>query len=96
MKRPVIFSPEAVDDIKEIYLYIEPLAGYEIAARYANTIMAYCRSLEFYPVRGENRDDLGIGYRVLGFRRRASILYKIDPDAVRIIRIFHRGRAIKV
>jgi toxin ParE1/3/4 len=43
------------------------------------------------PRRGTPREDLGTGIRTLAFRRRATIVYSVEPGEVTILGIFHAG-----
>lgn len=44
------------------------------------------------PERGPRRDDLAAGIRILPFERRTVIIYRIDGDTVRILRVLYGGR----
>ena len=54
---PVIFTPEAQEQLAALYRYIAAAASPEIAERYASAIIAYCESLQDFPHRGTRRDD---------------------------------------
>ena len=45
MKYSVVFSPEAEEQLAELYGYIATAASPEIAARYTEAIANYCESL---------------------------------------------------
>lgn len=49
-------------------------------------------ALATFPHRGTLRDDLAPGMRVIGFERRASIIFRVDGHTVRIFRILYAGR----
>ncbi|MGK6315331.1 hypothetical protein [Neorhizobium sp. DT-125] len=39
-------------------------------------------------------DDIGPGIRIVGVKRKASIVFRIDDDLVVIMRILHRGKSL--
>ena len=39
-------------------------------------------------------DELGHGIRIVGFKRKASIVFRVDNDLVTIMRILHRGKSL--
>lgn len=45
-----------------------------------------------YPERGTLRDELRSGLRVIGYRRRVSIAFRVIDDSVHILGIFYGGR----
>jgi toxin ParE1/3/4 len=55
----------------------------------------FCRSLSVFPDRGNRRDELRAGLRILGFERRAVIAFQITTDAVTILRILYGGRDLQ-
>ncbi len=83
---PVAFSPEALTDLAAIRDYIgaeNPFA----ASRMAIQIVAACDRLETMPERG--RPGLVQGTRELTGAWPYIIVYRITPEAVEIIRIWH-------
>jgi len=88
----VVFRPSAKADLLEIYKYIERHSSAERAGAYIDRMEAACLALSIFPQRGALRDDLAPGMRVVGFERRASILFRVDGDAVRIFRVLYAGR----
>ena len=49
-------------------------------------------ALERLPERGTPRDDIRPGLRVMGFERRATIVFQIVGTEVIIARVFYGGR----
>ena len=49
MSHRVVFSPEAEEQLAELYRYIAVAASPAIAERYVNAIIAYCESLSHCP-----------------------------------------------
>jgi toxin ParE1/3/4 len=84
------WSPEAADDLERIVDRIKqdnPTAG----RRVAQAIYRRCSDLELFP----NRGRLG---RIAGTRELVLaplpyiVVYRVNPDAVEIARIFHSAR----
>ena len=91
MVRDLLFRLTARQDLKDLYDYIEqdsPAA----AARYVDEVIAFCTRLSEWPERGLRRDDLASGLRVLGFRKRASIVFRVTDTDVEVIRVLYGGR----
>jgi len=89
----VVFSPEALADLLDLYEYIAERSGAERALGYIGRIEVCCRNLTTLPERGARRDDLRPGLRVLGFERRALIAFRLTGgDTVTILRILYGGR----
>jgi toxin ParE1/3/4 len=79
--REVIFSPEAENDLLQIYDFIANAANGERGYRYAERIRNHCLELSIFPERGNRRDDLRAGLRIIGFERRVTIAFHITPDS---------------
>ena len=88
----VSFRPRAEADLFDLYQYLARQAGRAIAGRYVHRIEAACMALERLPERGTRRDDIRPGLRVMGFERRATIVFQIMGNEVVIVRIFYGGR----
>ena len=88
----VVFSPEAEEQIVELYRYIAVAASTEIAARYTEAIVAYCESLRSFPHRGTKRDDIRPGLRITNYKKRAVIAFTVDEERVSIIGVFYGGQ----
>jgi plasmid stabilization system protein ParE len=94
MNYRVAFSPEAIQDFNDQYGYIVSDAGVLRARNYVGKLYDYCLSFETFPERGMRRDDIAPGLRIVGYRRRATIAFRIDGAEVTIVRVFHHGRNI--
>lgn len=92
MTRPVRYAPEAEAQLLALYRYIADEADAGIALHFTEAIMAQCDKLADFPERGTPRDDLRPSLRTIPFRRRATIAYAVDPDAVVILGIFYGGQ----
>ncbi len=88
----VVFTPEAEAQLVELYGYIAAQASPEIAARFTDGIVTYCESLSTFPARGNRRDDIRPGLRVIGYRKRVAIAFVVDEDRVNIIGVFYGGQ----
>jgi len=90
--REVIFAPEALTDLFELYDIIAADAGAARAHGYTDRIVTTCRNLVTFPERGTRRDDLRPGLRTTTYRRRVTIAYHITDTQVVIDRILYGGR----
>ncbi len=96
MSRRVVFSPEAREDLRELAGYIAANANRARARAYVARIRATCRSLSEFPERGAPRDELRAGLRLIGFERRATILFHFGEDTVTIDRVLYCGRSLSI
>ena len=64
MLYPVVFTPEAMEQLVMLYQYIAAASSPAIAERYTNGIVSYCESLHRFPNRGNRRDDVRPGLRI--------------------------------
>lgn len=94
MTREVIFAPEALADLFELYDYIAADSGAERARSYTDRIVTACAKLETFPESGTPRDDLRRGLRMTTYRRRVTIAFHVTATQVVVDRIAYRGRNI--
>jgi toxin ParE1/3/4 len=92
----VIFTPEAKDDLFDLYDYIAEKNSPKRALGYIARIEKTCMSLQTLPERGTRRDDLRPGLRVMGFERRVLIAFRVSSNAVAILRILYGGRKVEL
>ena len=92
MKYRVIFSPEAEEQLAELFHYIAAAASPGIAERYINAIITYCETLDTFPLRGARRDDIRPGLRVTNYKGRTVIAFDVDAQQVSIIGVFYGGQ----
>lgn len=88
----VVFSPEAEDQLTQLYRDIADDRSPAIAARYTAAIVTHCEGLNTFPHRGTSRDDVRPGLRITHYRKRAVIAYSVIGDAVAIIGVFYGGQ----
>ncbi len=91
-RRRVVFTPEARNDLFEIYDWITEKASPKIAISYIDRIEAYCLGFELASERGHRCDDISPGLRIVGFERRVTIAFAVDEDRVTILRLFYGGQ----
>ena len=92
MKLRVIFSPEAEEQLADLYQYIASAASPGIAECYVSTIIAYCETLETFPLRGAQRDDIRPGLRITNYKGRTVIAFAVDASQVSILGVFYGGQ----
>jgi len=90
--REVIFAPEALADLFELYDYIAAASGAERARNYTDRIVETCRNLVTFPERGTRGDDLRPGLRTTTYRRRVTIAFHTTVTQIVIDRILYGGR----
>lgn len=95
MTYKVVFSPEAENDLLELYLYTAERTGDARALAYVERLERYCKGFEEFPERGTSRDDLFPGLRVVGFERRVSIAFHVHTDTVTFDRLLYGGRDLE-
>jgi toxin ParE1/3/4 len=90
----VDLSRLALADLERIGDWVAASAGAEVALAYLDRIEAACAGLADFPQRGTPRDDLGPGVRTISFEGRATIVYRVEGQAVLVLGIFHAGRLL--
>lgn len=90
-RRPVIYTPEAGQDLDWIYGIIAGAGSATTANRYDARLRAFCERLEYGSERGTVRDDILPGLRVIGFERSASVAFVAEADRVVIVGVFYGG-----
>ena len=78
----VVFSPESLEQLAELYRYIAGAASPEVAARYTEAIVTYCESLCTFPLRGAQRDDVRPGLRITNYKKRTVIAFGVNTEVV--------------
>lgn len=94
MSYAVGFDTAARADLRNLYDYILADAGEPAARAYLEKLLEYCAGFDTFPERGIKRDDISPGLRLVGYRRRATIAFRVSDNVVTIIRIFHGGRNV--
>jgi len=90
-RRAIIYTPAAGDDLDWTYNTIAGATSATTADRYDQRIRAFCERLEYGSDRGTRRDDLRPGLRIIGFERRVTAAFMVEPDDVVILRVIYGG-----
>lgn len=91
----VLLTPDAVQDLKDIYEYILDASGFpETAWNYIERLRDKCYNLQTAPLRGHKRDDLRKNVRIIALDKRAVAAFEVDEKThtVTILNIFYGGR----
>ncbi|MET0264132.1 MAG: type II toxin-antitoxin system RelE/ParE family toxin [Duganella sp.] len=56
----VVFTPEAQQQLVELYRYIAEKTTVDTALRYINAVTDYCDGMKMFPHRGTQRNDHGL------------------------------------
>jgi toxin ParE1/3/4 len=91
-QRRVVLTPEAMDDLADIYSQIAIAGGMAVADRYIQSLRAYVNGFDIASERGTQRPDLREGLRVIGFERRITITFAVFAEHVEILRFFWGGQ----
>ncbi|GLR57160.1 toxin ParE1/3/4 [Rhizobium leguminosarum] len=59
---------------------------------YVTRIKTFVSGFETYPERGSIRDHVRPGLRIVGFERRVSVAFVVEPTEVVILRILYAGQ----
>ncbi|AVT58141.1 ParE-like toxin [Pectobacterium versatile] len=70
----VVFAPEAEEQLAALYRYIARVSSPKTALSYTESIISYCESLELFPERGNQRNDIFPGLRVTNHSKRTLTL----------------------
>ncbi|KGD85891.1 MULTISPECIES: type II toxin-antitoxin system RelE/ParE family toxin [Rhizobium/Agrobacterium group] len=94
MTYTVIFSFEARMDLADLFDYLAEKAGEDFAQAYIRKIIDHCHRFDMFPRRGTLRDDIEPGLRLVGYRRRATIAFRVEEHTVTIARILYGGKSL--
>jgi toxin ParE1/3/4 len=92
MRYRVVLSQPAQFDIAAQHDYLLIVAGSKVAIEQTEAIQAYCDGFDVHPRRGQARDDILTGLRVIGYRNRATLLFTVEDDRVTFLRVFYGGQ----
>ena len=91
MTKALIYSRQAQADLDEIFDFIAA-DNPRRARSYVEEIRQACRGLCDAPLIGTARPDLRPDVRIMTFRRRVVIAYRVLADQLEILRVFSGGR----
>ncbi len=94
-KYQILYSPEASHQIEILQQYIQDKAGTEIADAYITRIRKYCDKLSSFPRRGTKHDEISLGLRLICYKKRITIAFKIYANDVVIVGVFYGGQDIE-
>jgi toxin ParE1/3/4 len=92
MTHSVVFSARAERHLDAIFAYVEEQAGRARAENFVGGIVAHCQGFNVFPERGSRRDDIRIGLRIVGYRRRVTIVFTVEPETVAIVGVYYGGQ----
>ncbi|MBY3380815.1 type II toxin-antitoxin system RelE/ParE family toxin [Rhizobium laguerreae] len=94
MKRYSIrLTDEAELDLAGIYNFVRKTSASSIVARdYVARIKTFVSGFEAHPERGSVRDHVRPGLRIVGFERRVSVAFVVEPTEVVVLRILYAGQ----
>jgi len=87
----LLFSALARADIDDIWLFVARQSGIERADTTVDRLIRHLNQLCDYPYSGPERPDIAADARSLAHQRWLA-LYRVDADAVRILRIVDATR----
>jgi toxin ParE1/3/4 len=92
IRREIVFSPEAAEDLLQLYEWIEARAGPGIAIAYIDRIEEFCAGFDVASERGHLREDIRPGLRIIGFERRLTIAFTVTEAEIVFLRLFYGGQ----
>jgi len=96
MPHRIVFTPEARDQLDQLYRFIAGAAGdTTVALRFVNGIVDHIATLADFPKRGTPRDDIRPGLRTVPWRRRVTIAFVVEERDVVIAGVFYAGQDFK-
>mgnify|MGYP000997321008 CR=1 FL=1 len=87
----VEFSPLARRDLISLHDYIAAASGPAVARGYLDRIERACEQLSLFPERGTLMAGHA-GVRMIGFERRATLVFRVARGRVEILRVLYGGR----
>ena len=83
MKREVIVSPEAEEQLGQLYNWITEKSSPVTAARYTDAVLKTAQQLELLPFSGVARDDIRPGLRITTTADAPLLLSRCIPAPLR-------------
>ena|SRR6266852_8648725 len=87
-------APEAEADVDELWYYVAVNASVDTADRFVESITTRFFLLGMHPHAGRQREDLRPGLRSFAVGEHV-IIYRIDGDDVRILRVVRGSRDLE-
>ena len=85
-KPPIIWSPEARDDIDQLWDYYAQVAGQATADNIVRELGKVVNVIDDFPSAGRSRDEIRMGLRSLSATPQV-IFYRLNGDRPEIVRV---------
>ena len=93
-KSPVIWSPEATDDIDHLWDYCADVAGHAAADKILCEIGRVVATIDDFPLAGRSRDEIRAGLRSISAGSQI-VFYRLRDDRPEIVRVLDGRRDIE-
>jgi plasmid stabilization system protein ParE len=90
--RAVIYSTNAVSDLRNLYDWFASHSGNAAANLYVERVQSTCERLAIGSNRGTLQPDIGSNVRKTGVLGRFTVVFAVERETVLILRIFMAGR----
>jgi toxin ParE1/3/4 len=91
-RRSVLLAPEAIEDIDNVYSAIARNASPRVADTFLNALENHLSGFDLASERGTLRSDIRPGLRIVGYKKRFTIAFRVKPNSVEILRLFWGGQ----
>jgi toxin ParE1/3/4 len=91
---PVIWAPEALEDIDQLWDYYAEVAGRTSADRLLRQIAKVVAAIDEFPLAGRSRDDIRVGLRSLSAGSQV-VFYRLKSDRPEVVRVLDGRRDIE-
>ena len=92
-KPPIVWSPEALNDIDQLWNYYASVAGRETADRILREIAKVVAAIDEFPLAGRSRDELRAGMRSLSAAIHV-VFYRLKNERPEVVRVLDGRRDI--
>jgi toxin ParE1/3/4 len=96
MRRRVVYTPEAEQQLDHLDDWISAKASSEAARTFIRAIMDHCEGILVFPLAGRDRGDVRPGMRTTTFKKRTLIAYAVDESVdevvVSVLGVFSGGQ----
>jgi toxin ParE1/3/4 len=89
------FAPEAVEQLVQLEEYIAGQGSPRVATAYVDAILGFCESLQSFPNRGTQRDDIRPGLRITNYKGGTIIAFAVMGEVVCHRGLLRGGRTMK-
>lgn len=86
--RAVVWSPEAEQDLLDIWLYLAQEASPDVADKQLRSIGAACDEIAAWPQAGRARDEFLDGLRSI-VATPYVVFYRIESQTPQVVRVLH-------